>query len=193
MRLSNFYGNSFLRGPDLLALPTCDADASFAVEIVHSDTLLSSPTISIQAALLYTHSEGERRIRVHTICLPVTKCTSFRTSDFILTRLRVVFAQVFRSVDVDTLCNLIAKNALETCLKTGFESARTRMHSQCTEIIRAYRNSGAYGSTNTPGHQLQLPESLQLLPLYIVWPHFHSPIRTFAPHIVILSYCLIAL
>ena len=99
----------------------------------------------------------------------------------LLTPLRLVFAQVFRSVDVDTLSNLIAKNALETCLKTGLESARTRLHSQCTEIIRAYRNSGAYGSNNTTnmGHQLQLPESLQLLPLYIVWIPY-SPTRMLA-------------
>lgn len=76
MRLTNFYGNMFLRGPDLLALPTCHADSTFAIEITHSDALLSSTTISIQAGLLYTTSCGERRIRVHTMCIPVTKRTS---------------------------------------------------------------------------------------------------------------------
>lgn len=76
MRLANFYGNFFLRGPDLLALPTCNADSTFAVEITHSDALLTSSTISVQAGLLYTNSIGERRIRVHTICIPVTKRTS---------------------------------------------------------------------------------------------------------------------
>lgn len=76
MRLANFYGNFFLRGPDLLALPTCNADSTFAVEITHSDALLTSSTISVQAGLLYTNSGGERRIRVHTVCIPVTKRTS---------------------------------------------------------------------------------------------------------------------
>jgi protein transport protein SEC24 len=75
MRLANFYGNFFLRGPDLLALPTCNADSTFAVEITHSDALLTSSTISVQAGLLYTNSGGERRIRVHTVCIPVTKRT----------------------------------------------------------------------------------------------------------------------
>ena len=28
--------------------------------------------MSFQAALLYTSSKGERRIRVHTLCLPTT-------------------------------------------------------------------------------------------------------------------------
>ena len=75
MRLANFYGNFFLRGPDLLALPTCNADSTFAVEITHSDALLTSSTISVQAGVLYTNSGGERRIRVHTVCIPVTKRT----------------------------------------------------------------------------------------------------------------------
>lgn len=31
-----------------------------------------SREVSFQAALLYTSSKGERRIRVHTLCLPTT-------------------------------------------------------------------------------------------------------------------------
>ncbi|RHY06769.1 hypothetical protein DYB25_004865 [Aphanomyces astaci] len=132
MRLVNFYGNSFLRGPDLLALPNCHADAAFAIEIEHQDALLTASVISIQAALLYTTSCGERRIRVLTVAIPVTK-------------------------------------SLEVALKSGLETARNKMQTVCVDIARAYRTSGAYGHnnpTNNTGYQLQLPESLQLLPLY---------------------------
>ncbi|KAG6622779.1 protein transporter Sec24 [Phytophthora cinnamomi] len=152
MRLANFYGNFFLRGPDLLALPTCNADSTFAIEITHSDALLTSSTISVQAGLLYTNSGGERRIRVHTVCIPVTK----------------LFAELFRQVDQDALCNIMAKNALEVALKTGLDSGRSRLQTQCADIVRAYRNSGAYGAKQPSGYQLHLPESLQLLPLYIM-------------------------
>uniref|UniRef100_M4BN79 Gelsolin-like domain-containing protein n=1 Tax=Hyaloperonospora arabidopsidis (strain Emoy2) TaxID=559515 RepID=M4BN79_HYAAE len=152
MRLANFYGNFFLRGPDLLALPTCNADSTFAVEITHSDALLTSSTISVQAGLLYTNSGGERRIRVHTVCIPVTK----------------LFAELFRQVDQDALCNIMAKNALEVALKTGLDSGRSRLQAQCVDIIRAYRNSGTYGAKQSSGYQLHLPESMQLLPLYIM-------------------------
>ncbi|CAI5745957.1 unnamed protein product [Peronospora destructor] len=152
MRLANFYGNFFLRGPDLLALPTCNADSTFAVEITHSDALLTSSTISVQAGMLYTNSGGERRIRVHTICIPVTK----------------LFAELFRQVDQDALCNIMAKNALEIALKTGLDSGRSQLQTQCADIVRAYRNSGAYGAKQPSGYQLHLPESMQLLPLYIM-------------------------
>lgn len=176
MRLANFYGNLFLRGPDLLALPTCHADSTFAIEITHSDALLSSTTISVQAALLYTNSGGERRIRVHTICIPVTKCKSLswlhpwlRSCSSPIGSTTTVFAEVFRSVDIDALCNIMAKNALEVALKTGLDSGRVRLQNQCADIVRAYRNSGAYGANKQGGgYQVQLPESLQLLPLYVV-------------------------
>lgn len=152
MRLTSFHGNHFLRGPDLLALPTLHADSTFAIEITHSDALLSASTISVQAAVLYTNSGGERRIRVHNVCIPVTK----------------LFAEVFRAADIDALCNIMAKNALETALKTGLDSARSRLQSQCAEIARSYRTSGAFGANQGAGYQLTLPESLQLLPLYVM-------------------------
>ena len=40
------------------------------------DDLRDSREVSFQAALLYTSSKGERRIRVHTFCLPTTASVS---------------------------------------------------------------------------------------------------------------------
>jgi hypothetical protein len=44
---------------------------SFSVEITHEETLVTGQVAYLQAALLYTSSSGERRIRVHTLALPV--------------------------------------------------------------------------------------------------------------------------
>lgn len=81
LRLANFYGNSFMRGTDLLALPNVNSDSTFSIELLHSDAVLSAQIVSVQAALLYTTSCGERRIRVHTMAAPVTKCTSVCMND----------------------------------------------------------------------------------------------------------------
>lgn len=48
---------------DLLALPTCDPDKTFAVQISHEETMLQTPVAFVQCALLHTSSNGERRIR----------------------------------------------------------------------------------------------------------------------------------
>ena len=72
LRISAFHGHFFIRGTDLLALPNIDEDKTFAVEIAHEENALNAGTCCMQAALLYTTSSGERRIRVHTVQLPVT-------------------------------------------------------------------------------------------------------------------------
>jgi protein transport protein SEC24 len=73
MRIANFYGNFFIRGADLLALPNCHADSTFAMDMSYDETILNASVISVQAALLYTNAMGERRIRIHTMVMPVTQ------------------------------------------------------------------------------------------------------------------------
>ncbi|TRY80868.1 hypothetical protein TCAL_12910, partial [Tigriopus californicus] len=67
-----FHGNFFVRSTDLLSLPNINPDAGFAMQVAIEDDLRDSREVCFQAALLYTSSKGERRIRVHTICLPTT-------------------------------------------------------------------------------------------------------------------------
>lgn len=150
MRLSNFYGNSFMRGADLLALPNVDTNSTFAVDMIHADAVLNTSVICVQAALLYTTSCGERRIRVHTMAAPVTK----------------LYAEIFRSVNVDALCNVMAKSALEVALKTGLELARQQLQNHLVSIIRAYRSAGAFNTQG--GNGVNLPDACALLPLYVM-------------------------
>lgn len=51
------------RSTDLLALPTCDPDKAFAMQIAHDEAVLNGPKAYVQCALLHTNSNGERRIR----------------------------------------------------------------------------------------------------------------------------------
>ena len=39
IRITNFYGNYLLRGTDLLALPNCTADSSFAVDLGYDEVI----------------------------------------------------------------------------------------------------------------------------------------------------------
>ncbi|CAN0204987.1 unnamed protein product [Discosporangium mesarthrocarpum] len=108
-----------------------------------------------QAALLYTTSQGERRIRVHNVAIPVES----------------VIQKVFDSVDIDVLCNIIAKQALEVALKSGLDAARGRIQQVCMDIVRASCGGGYASSAYAPPSQQQqqgmtMPESVQLLPLY---------------------------
>lgn len=73
---------------DLLSLPCLDEDKAFAYEIERDETpgkdaerrkfdaVVGSSHMFIQTALLYTASDGTRRIRVHNACIPLTNTIS---------------------------------------------------------------------------------------------------------------------
>ena len=177
INVSSFYGNFYIRGADLLALPNATPETAFNVELSYdpAEVLAAGSVISVQAALLYTSSSGERRIAVHTLARPVV----------------TVLADLFRNVDGDAVANMMAKIALDNALKNGLPSARKYLHSKVVDIIRAYRNTvsggmGMHGGMVAPGRMgvgggapggppgggggatdisTMLPECLQLLPL----------------------------
>jgi len=147
MKISRFHGNFFIRGKDLLALPNVTRDSSYTVELEHDSEAIGTPVVYVQSALLYTTSTGERRIRVHTLAVPVATKTEDLT----------------KSVDMDTMCNLIAKKASEVALKKGLTEARKACEETCVSILRGSRpNSAAFSQ----GLQDVSPK-LQLLALYM--------------------------
>ncbi|CAG5084247.1 Similar to SEC24B: Protein transport protein Sec24B (Homo sapiens) [Cotesia congregata] len=72
LSIHTFHGNFFVRSTDLLSLPNVNPDAGFGMQVAIEENLCDVQTVCFQAALLYTSSKGERRIRVHTLCLPVS-------------------------------------------------------------------------------------------------------------------------
>lgn len=160
MRITNFYGNFYIRGSDLLALPNCNTDSVFGFDLAHEEQSLPSNHVTIQAALLYTSSDGERRIRVMTQALPVTSLMS----------------DVVHSVDVDACLTLLGKQAIEVTLKSSLDNARMRLQQICIDILRAAKGGDkriVSGYQVPPqqhggaeGEEPSIPENLELLPLY---------------------------
>lgn len=95
-KVSAFHGNFTLSNGDLMVLPVCHADTTIVLEF-SLEAVLSMPTFPVQGALLYTNSSGERRIRVHTMSLPVSN----------------ILAHLFERVNQD----VIAAVTLQQCRK----------------------------------------------------------------------------
>eukprot|EP00547_Thalassionema_nitzschioides_P004459 CAMPEP_0194202452 /NCGR_PEP_ID=MMETSP0156-20130528/2463_1 /TAXON_ID=33649 /ORGANISM="Thalassionema nitzschioides, Strain L26-B" /LENGTH=1220 /DNA_ID=CAMNT_0038927941 /DNA_START=99 /DNA_END=3761 /DNA_ORIENTATION=+ len=159
MRITNFYGNFFIRGSDLLALPNCTTDSCFAFDMEHDEQNMPSSVVTVQAALLYTSSEGQRRIRVMTQALPLTQSTK----------------EIIESIDTEALCNVVAKRALDMSLKSSLDNARMRVQHTCVELIRTAKGGRTVSGYSVPpgGNQQtdkpdsdQIPSHLELLPLY---------------------------
>lgn len=53
VKTDNVYGNFFLRGSDLLALPATDCDKAYTLELSHDEKqALTNEVVTVQAALL---------------------------------------------------------------------------------------------------------------------------------------------
>ncbi|KAK3591332.1 hypothetical protein CHS0354_028438 [Potamilus streckersoni] len=149
LSMHTFHGNFFVRSTDLLSLPNINPDAGFGMQMSIEDSLTETSTVCFQAALLYTSSKGERRIRVHTMCLPVTN----------------QLEEIFHGADQQAIIGLLAKMASDRTATTSLSDARDALINAAVDIL------SAYGST-LPGSQrigtLPTCHSLRLIPMYIL-------------------------
>ncbi|XP_012934788.1 protein transport protein Sec24A [Aplysia californica] len=149
LSIHTFHGNFFVRSTDLLSLPNINPDAGFGMQMSIEDNLNESPTVSFQAALLYTSSKGERRIRVHTLCVPVTN----------------QIGEVFATADQQAVAALLAKMAVDRSLNSAISDARDAMINAPVDTLSAY-------AQQVPASQrvgaLLAPHSLRLLPMYML-------------------------
>lgn len=148
LSIHTFHGNFFVRSTDLLSLPNANPDAGFGMQVSIDENLSDIQTVCFQAALLYTSSKGERRIRVHTLCLPITSNLS----------------EVMHGADQQCIVGLLAKMAVDRSVQSSLSDAREAFVNVVADVLSAFR---VVQSSNAVGCVLA-PSSLRLLPLYIL-------------------------
>ncbi|XP_058150253.1 protein transport protein Sec24B isoform X2 [Dasypus novemcinctus] len=148
LSMHTFHGNFFVRSTDLLSLANINPDAGFAVQLSIEESLTDTSLVCFQTALLYTSSKGERRIRVHTLCLPVVSS----------------LADVYSGVDVQAAICLLANMAVDRSVSSSLSDARDALVNAVVDSL------SAYGSTlsNLQHSALIAPSSLKLFPLYVL-------------------------
>ncbi|MCJ1421990.1 COPII subunit [Xylographa parallela] len=149
LRMSSFYGNFFNRSSDLCAFPAFPRDQSYVVEVA-IDESLTKGVVCLQAAVLHTTCNGERRIRVMTLALPTTQ----------------TLADVYASADQGAITAYFSHKAVERSLGSGLEAARDALQSKLVEIMQTYRKELAGG--NMGGGGLQFPANLRCLPIFFL-------------------------
>ncbi|CAN0140726.1 unnamed protein product [Lampetra planeri] len=145
--IHTFHGNFFVRSTDLLSLPNVNPDAGFAVQMSIDETLTDTTLCSFQAALLYTSSKGDRRIRVHTLCLPVVN----------------TLAEIYHGADVQAIMGLLATMAVERSVTSSLPDARDALVNAVADSLSGFRST----VSNLQHGGLVAPRSLSLLPLYV--------------------------
>ncbi|XP_021500774.1 protein transport protein Sec24B isoform X3 [Meriones unguiculatus] len=148
LSMHTFHGNFFVRSTDLLSLANINPDAGFAVQLSIEESLTDTSLVCFQTALLYTSSKGERRIRVHTLCLPVVSA----------------LADVYAGVDVQAAICLLANMAVDRSVSSSLSDARDALVNAVVDPLSAYSSA----VSSVPRSTLTAPSSLRLLPLYVL-------------------------
>ncbi|XP_078407068.1 protein transport protein Sec24A isoform X1 [Cetorhinus maximus] len=151
LAIHTFHGNFFVRSTDLLSLPNINPDAGFAVQMSIEESLVDVQLVSFQAALLYTSSKGERRIRVHTMCLPVVNSLT----------------DIYAGADVQAVTCLLASMAVDRSISSSLSDARDALVNAVIDSLSTYRSAVlSQQQQQQPG--VMAPFSLQLFPLYVL-------------------------
>ncbi|KAK9464039.1 uncharacterized protein V1516DRAFT_662159 [Lipomyces oligophaga] len=150
VRMSTFYGNFFTRSSDLCAFPSFPRDQSYAVEVAIDETI-TKPFISLQAAVLHTTCEGERRIRVITLAIPTTSS----------------LADVYASADQVAISAYFAQRAAEKAFSAGIQDARDLVVTRLAEMLQTYRKELMTSNVGASA-PLQFCSNLRLLPLLVL-------------------------
>ncbi|KAL4719499.1 hypothetical protein ACJJTC_017319 [Scirpophaga incertulas] len=93
VRATDFHGHCYMANTTDVELAAVDADKAIGIEIKHDDKLTAEDGVYIQAALLYTHRSGQRRLRILNLALNVAH----------------QLADVYRSMELDTCVAFLAK------------------------------------------------------------------------------------
>ncbi|XP_007441191.1 protein transport protein Sec24B isoform X2 [Python bivittatus] len=148
LSIHTFHGNFFVRSTDLLSLANVNPDAGFAVQMSIEENLTDTSLVCFQTALLYTSSKGERRIRVHTLCLPVVTSLT----------------DVYAGADVQAIICLLANMAVDRSVSSSLSDAREALANAVVDSLSAYMST----ASNLQQSSLIAPNSLRLFPLYIL-------------------------
>lgn len=199
-----------MRSTDLLSLANVNPDSAFAVQMSIDDSLADSSLACFQAALLYTSSKGtdshaelgvlycgkvfsrqtnpfvpvgKRRIRVHTLCLPVVSQLSdvYAGADVqaitcllanMGTSAAPTLASIFLTVGIRRPYFNKPLSAIDRSISSSLSDARDALVNAVVDLATAYKSN----VSNLQQSGLVVPAAVCLFPLYIhallkqVWP-----------------------
>lgn len=118
------------------------------MQISIDEDLKEYTNVCFQAAILYTSPHGERRIRVHTLSLPVVS----------------ILADVIHAADQEAIIGLVSKMAVDRSLSASISDAREALINSVVDMLSTYRtlSSGSMGGALLSSH------STRLMPLFVL-------------------------
>ena len=137
--------------------------------VTASQALSKLDFIGIQVAVGYTSIFGERRIRIHSLRVPTT----------------ATIGKLFASADNDALVYLFTIRAVHQTNKLNLIAIRSSILDACVSLIHSYCTLSSRSGVDAD--VLTLPETLPLLPIYLLSAVKSILLRTYSvPFVFIL-------
>jgi protein transport protein SEC24 len=159
VRVTQFHGRFFVRSTDLLAMPNVDSDKAYAVQFAFDEATIHDGPFTVQVALLYTTTSGERRIRVHTVAVPVSNSIS----DLICRADSPATAHILLRMASEA----IKDRALDELKKTLTDKVVSALAAYRAVCQQQYQGIGGGVGGGASAAQFYLPDAMHLLPLFM--------------------------
>ncbi|KAI7221880.1 Sec23/Sec24 family protein [Hortaea werneckii] len=150
LQLAHYSGNftQHTFGADL-ELASVTEDSGMDVTFAYDGKLDPKLDAHFQAALLYTTTSGQRRVR----CINAVASVSSAPGE------------PFKFVDQDAVLSILAKEAASKAIDRSLKEIRQNIQDKCIDIIAAYRKNFAGASQ---AGQLVLPQNLKELAMFVL-------------------------
>ncbi|KAJ3447304.1 secretory 24ab isoform a [Anaeramoeba flamelloides] len=157
LKVSKTFGNCLKEANNIIRIPVVMPDFSVFLELDINDTITFSRDFFLQTAILYSNSEGERKVRIYTKCLPIANDLSV----------------VFKTVNIQVLFGYFVKRGIEQALNETLFKVRQNLMLTCENILMSYFQTKEaqqilYQNKQKGIQSLVLTEFLNLLPLCTV-------------------------
>lgn len=147
IRVKGYRGHYLSQDPHDMDLATVQGSSTFLVDLVHEGKLDIKSCAFLQCAMLYTTRGGGRRVRVHTLRLPVSN----------------TYANLYKNCDLESNAFATVQECIFDAVNKGPKLARQHAIERVVKLLTSYRK---YCSAGSRGTQLLMPEMLKLLPVY---------------------------
>lgn len=151
--VSEHHGTFHPRNSTDLEFAKFDESSTFTIRLSYDGSKIQENTvIPIQVAVLFTDAlTGQRKIRL-------LHCAFIATSNY---------QSVFKGADMDALLVVLTQASIASCNGTTLASAeiKKQIFGRCVQALAGYRR---LCSSHSASGQLVLPESIKLLPLYVL-------------------------
>lgn len=143
----NFYGHCHVRVPDLLVLPIADEDSSYSIEFKMGPNY-AAKFAYVQFAVVYTTRSRERRIRVHTVQIPVS----------------ATIGPVINSINSLGMSCFLSKMCVDMAVNGPFPQAQEKITEKLTTAWKAALKQMESQGVRPGAGELLIPESMRFIP-----------------------------